>query len=220
MLESTSRQAAHKNKPNNRNAARRKLGPAKVRSKSSKSNGYQPNRTVDGYVRDDSIPPERVSFERFKRQPFWLQALGVPLIYIPVLLLPFVVLAGVLTYWHLKLVGADGVKPYGDFLPEKQSHRYDRSNQVVLNNKIPFMNSKLYWVFNCSVYCPYSVALFRWIGYMVMIVENWWCPFYHSRKPEYAAGSIDQSFWHAYRDSSKHLHPEDRANPIWNAKQD
>lgn len=158
----------------------------------------------------------RVSFEQFRNQPFWIQAIGVPLIYIPVLLLPFVIVAGLLTYWHLRLVGARDLKGYREFLPAKQSHRYDYANQITVGNRIPLMKRKAFWIFNCSVYCPHSVALFRWMTYMIMIVENWWCPFYHDKKPDYATGAIDKSFWHMYRDSAEKMHPDDRENPIWN----
>jgi hypothetical protein len=47
-------------------------------------------------------------------------------------------------------------------------------------------------------------------------VENWWCPFDHSCKREYAEGAIDRSFWHIYSHELGLLHPEDRDNPIWN----
>jgi hypothetical protein len=32
--------------------------------------------------------------------------------------------------------------------------------------------SKLFWILNCTWYCPYSVALFEWHAYMVKIVET------------------------------------------------
>jgi hypothetical protein len=47
-------------------------------------------------------------------------------------------------------------------------------------------------------------------------VENWWCPFAHNRKEEYAEGSIDKSFWHVYPQELEKLHPDDCKNPIWN----
>jgi hypothetical protein len=49
-----------------------------------------------------------------------------------------------------------------------------------------------------------------------MIVENWWCPFSHDRKQEYAAGAIDKSFWHVDPEEFIKLDPEDRRNAIWN----
>jgi hypothetical protein len=64
-----------------------------------------------------------------------------------------------------------------------------------------------------------SVALFRYAVYLVMIVENWWCPFAHERKQEYAGAAIDESFWHIDPQELKKLHPDDKSNPIWNEKQ-
>jgi hypothetical protein len=60
------------------------------------------------------------------------------------------------------------------------------------------------------------VALFRYATYLVKIVENWWCPFNHGQKPEYAESAIDNSFWHVYPEELAKLHPEDRENPLWN----
>jgi len=51
-----------------------------------------------------------------------------------------------------------------------------------------------------------------------MIVENWWCPFAHGKKPEYEQGAIDESFWHVDPEELVKLHPADRQNPIWNEK--
>lgn len=61
-----------------------------------------------------------------------------------------------------------------------------------------------------------SVALLRYAAYLVKIVENWWCPFDHEYKHEYADGAIDKSFWHIYSHEIELLHPDDRDNPIWN----
>ena len=63
-----------------------------------------------------------------------------------------------------------------------------------------------------------SVALFRYITYLVKIVENWWCPFHHDQKHEYLEGAIDQSFWHIHQKEKQKLHPDDRENPLWNDK--
>jgi hypothetical protein len=49
-----------------------------------------------------------------------------------------------------------------------------------------------------------------------MIVENWWCPFAHDKKPDYAEGAIDKSFWHLHKAERNKLHPDDLDNPIWN----
>ena len=48
------------------------------------------------------------------------------------------------------------------------------------------------------------------------IVENWWCPFAHDKKPEYGECAIDKSYWHLHDDERQRLHPDDLNNPIWN----
>ncbi|WP_455216825.1 hypothetical protein, partial [Kaarinaea lacus] len=73
-----------------------------------------------------------------------------------------------------------------------------------------------YWIFNCKLYCPMSVALFCYTAYLVKIVENWWCPFDHDKKQEYAEGAIDKSYWHLNDKDMASLHPDDRSNIIWN----
>jgi hypothetical protein len=75
---------------------------------------------------------------------------------------------------------------------------------------------KLFWAFNCNVYCPLSVALYEWSAYLVKTVENFWCPFFHERKSDYAGSAIDQSFWHVLPENKAQLDPEDRDCAIWN----
>jgi len=77
------------------------------------------------------------------------------------------------------------------------------------------VRARFFWVFNCKMYCPMSVALLDYAAYLVKVVENWWCPFAHDRKPSYADGAIDGSFWHTNSSESAKLHPDDRDNPIW-----
>jgi hypothetical protein len=60
------------------------------------------------------------------------------------------------------------------------------------------------------------VALFRYISYLVIVVENWWCPFDHDKKCDYAGGAIDKSYWHLHEQEKARLHPDDRDNPVWN----
>jgi hypothetical protein len=79
---------------------------------------------------------------------------------------------------------------------------------------------KLYWILNCTWYCPVSVAVFEWHAYLVKLVENWWCPFTHEKKEGYANAKIDKSFWHIYKEDIVKLTPEDRDNPIWNEDKD
>jgi len=145
------------------------------------------------------------------------RTIGLVFIYLPILTLPFVFLSAYLTYYSLILCGAEDVKKYSDFLPDRASHRYDLKHQIVMDGsfKLSMAQSKLFWILNCTWYCPYSVGLFEWHAYMVKVVENWWCPFGHSRKNSYTNGAIDQSFWHIYPDEKAKLTPEDRDNPIF-----
>ncbi len=152
-----------------------------------------------------------------KQRSVLSRAIGLLFIYLPILTLPFVILSAYMTYLSLKLVGAENVKTWGDFLPDRASHRYDMKSQITMDGtfKLSLAQSKLYWILNCTWYCPYSVALFEWHAYMVKVVENWWCPFGHSRKEDYANGAIDQSFWHIYPEDKSKLHADDKNNPIF-----
>jgi hypothetical protein len=120
---------------------------------------------------------------------------------------------------HLKLIGAKGVKPFSDFVPRWSSHRYTYSNQIVYEEKWNEPESyRFFWIFNCKIYCPLSVALFRYMAYLVRVVENWWCPFDHDKKEAYRDSGIDYSYWHIDETKSAKLHKDDRENPIWNEK--
>ena len=161
---------------------------------------------------------------RYAEQPLWKRYLGVPLIYVPVLVtVPFVLLGVILVQIHLRLVGAMQIKSYWEFVPAWVSHRYTYSNQIVYSTetaKLHFRAFRWYWIFNCKLYCPMSVALFRYAAYLVMIVENWWCPFTHEHKKEYFPGAIDQSYWHIHHLEREKLHPEDLNNPLCNDETD
>jgi hypothetical protein len=147
------------------------------------------------------------------------RVLGVFLIYLPILTLPFVVISAYISYFHLKLMGGENIKTLKDFLPDRASFRYKMSNQIVMQPGYRFSptQSKLFWILNCTWYCPFSVGLFEWHAYLVKLVENWWCPFYHGRKEvNYQEGAIDRSFWHIFPEDVVKLDPQDRDNPIWN----
>ena len=144
---------------------------------------------------------------------------ALPFIYSPILLFPFILLSGGLVYLHLRLIGAHGLKNLGHFLPARETHRYNLKTQIVKRGtpKLAFWtHSRLYWIFNCTWYCPTSVALLEWHSYLVKAVENFWCPFAHAKKPHYANASLDGSYWHDEANESQ-LHPQDRYNIIWNA---
>ena len=69
------------------------------------------------------------------------------------------------------------------------------------------------WLFNCTWYCPISVALLEWCSYLVKVVEVWWCPFHHSKKESYVP--VSQSFWHVNPKNKAKMHSEDRDNPMF-----
>ncbi len=152
-----------------------------------------------------------------KKIPVWKRALGLVFVYLPILTLPFVFLSAYLTYYSLIFSGAQDVKKYKDFLPDRESHRYNLKTQITMDPsyKLSLSQSKLFWILNCTWYCPVSVALMEWHAYLVKIVENWWCPFTHSRKNDYTEGAIDNSFWHIYPEEKAKLHEEDKNNPIF-----
>ena len=156
----------------------------------------------------------------YLHQPTWKLVLGVPLIYFPLITTtPFVLVGVLLVRAHLKWVGGMNLRSYWEFVPTWASHRYQYSNQITYSTGAAWYNlraRKFYWIFNCKLYCPLSVALFRYMAYLVKIVENWWCPFDHDRKCEYSEGAIDMSYWHLHAIEREKLHPDDRNNPIWN----
>lgn len=174
--------------------------------------------------RENIMPPtERVHIgSNYLNQPAWKRYMGIPLIYLPLITtVPFVFIGVVLVKIHLKYIGGMDIRSYWDFVPQWASHRYRYSNQIVYSTGSAWYNlraRKFYWIFNCKLYCPLSVALFRYAAYLVKIVENWWCPFAHDKKPNYADGSIDMSYWHLHTIENQKLHPDDANNPIWKEK--
>lgn len=156
--------------------------------------------------------------KHYKNMPVWQRAIGMIMIYLPIITLPFIFLSAYWSYWHLLLMGAKDVKKLQDFLPAKESHRYNLKTQIKMEGsfKLSTSQSKLFWILNCSWYCPVSVALFEWHSYLVKLVENFWCPFTHATKENYNNACIDKSFWHIYPEDAAKLHPDDLKNPIWN----
>lgn len=159
----------------------------------------------------------RIGFN-YEKQPFWKVCLAVPLVYLPIITtVPFVLIGVFLVRTHLKYIGGMEIKSYSSFVPAWESHRFANNEQPVINIT-PFhaAHYRIFWVLNCKHYCPMSVALFKYAAYLVMIVENWWCPFNHGKKQKYAEGAIDKSFWHVDPDELVKLHPDDKDNPLWN----
>ena len=125
--------------------------------------------------------------------------IGLFFVYLPIIFLPFLLLAAATVYLHLRLMGAQNLKTLGSYLPDRASHRYSRKNQIVYRDgpKPAFWSrTKVFWLFNCTWYCPFSVATLEWSTYLVKTVENWWCPFTHDRKENYDIAAIDSSYWH------------------------
>jgi hypothetical protein len=106
--------------------------------------------------------------DAYKERSLLYKLACVLLIYLPLLAMPFVALSAWVTYQRLKLVGAKNLKPYRAFLPSRQSHRYTLKTQVTMEPGfwLSPIRSKLFWVANCTWYCPYSVALFEWHAYL------------------------------------------------------
>ena len=158
--------------------------------------------------------------ENFDHQPLWKVFIGVPLIYLPLIFsIPFVIICVFIVKAHLRLLGAKNIRSFWDFVPAWASHRYCYGNQIVYSTGAAWHNLRhyrWYWIFNCKLYCPYSVALFRYIAYLTKVVENWWCPFGHDKKSDYAEGAIDKSYWHMHELEEGRLDKEDRDNSIWN----
>lgn len=143
---------------------------------------------------------------------------GLFFVYTPIVFLPLFMLSGLMVHIHLRMMGARNLKTLRDFMPERKSHRYSYKTQITRDDSpaIAFWNrARAFWIFNCTFYCPTSVAVLEWHTYLVKAVENWWCPFHHERKPHYAGSALDASYWHLSRDVAK-LDPQDRDNPIWN----
>ncbi|GEM_PF-355993 len=151
-------------------------------------------------------------------RPKWQKLIALPLIYVPILIsVPFIIFAVVIVRLHLTITGAKNLKRYRDFLPTWLSHRYTYENQVTCaRSKVVRPLAKVFWLFNCKLYCPLSVGLIKYLSYLIQIVEMWWCPFNHDKKCTYIGSDIDQSYWHIYPETSKLLHYEDRVNPMWN----
>jgi hypothetical protein len=160
----------------------------------------------------------------YLKQPKWKLFLGVPLIYSPLITTtPFVLLGVLLVKTHLKWVGGMNIRSYWDFVPAWASHRYRYDNQITYSTGAAWYNlraRRFYWIFNCKLYCPLSVALYRYVAYLVTIVENWWCPFEHDKKVEYSEGAIDKSYWHLHAIEREKLHHNDLNNQIWNEEAD
>lgn len=156
-----------------------------------------------------------------RKVSFFQQIYGVILIYVPIITMPFVFFSAYISYLHLKLMGAENIKTLSDFLPDKKSHRYTMKSQITMQPgyKVSPTQSKFFWIFNCTWYCPVSVALFEWHAYLVKLVENWWCPFTHEKKESYRNAAIDKSFWHIYPAEIHKLDKDDLNNPIWNDQQ-
>ncbi|MFI3123331.1 MAG: hypothetical protein QX194_05320, partial [Methylococcales bacterium] len=68
--------------------------------------------------------------KHYKNVPVWKRAIGMVMIYLPILTLPFIFLSAYWSYTHLLWMGAKDVKTLRDYLPAKESHRYDLKTQI------------------------------------------------------------------------------------------
>jgi len=154
----------------------------------------------------------------YVNRPKWQKLAALPLIYIPILVsVPFIIFAVVVVRLHLTVTGATKLKRYTDFLPTWLSHRYTYETQVTCaKTRLVRPMAKIFWVFNCKLYCPLSVALIIYLSYLIQIVEIWWCPFNHDKKVTYTGSEIDQSYWHMYPVTRKLLNDNDKNNTRWN----
>jgi hypothetical protein len=160
----------------------------------------------------------------YPNQSLWRVYIAVPLVYLPLITtVPFLIIGILLVKIHLKWVGGMNIRSYWEFVPAWASHRYNYDNQITYSTESAWYNlraHKFYWIFNCKLYCPLSVALFSYAAYLVKIVENWWCPFGHDKKEGYCDAAIDKSYWHLYASEREKLHSDDLNNPIWNEEVD
>jgi hypothetical protein len=173
------------------------------------------NNTNDHYINER----DRVSIvNNYNNISLWRLLISFPLVFIPAIItLPFVFLGSFLIKVHLVLLGAKNIKPFKDFLPSRNSFRYTFKKQITVDKSIFFfIRWRIFWFYNCGIYCPYSVALFEYTAYLIKVVENWWCPFYHNKKINYSNAPIDKSYWHSRSDLIKNLHKDDADCPIWN----
>jgi hypothetical protein len=110
----------------------------------------------------------------YKEKPLAYKLVCVLLIYLPLLSIPFVIFSGVLIARYLKIAGARDFMSYRSFLPDRQSHRYDLKSQVTMESdyRLNPIRTKLFWIWNCTWYCPYSVALFEWHAYLMKLMET------------------------------------------------
>lgn len=171
-----------------------------------------------------AVTPDRILIaEGHRRNSLPRIFFAVILVFLPVLLLPFALMIGCLAYLHLRAMGATNLKTLRDFLPDRRSHRYTLKTQVIPRGRVHptafYTRLRLYWILNCTWYCPFSVALFEWLSYLTKAIENWWCPFHHGRKSTYDTARLDASYWHSTENEGL-LDPDDRDNPIWCAKAD
>lgn len=122
----------------------------------------------------NKIMQARVNIGDAYKEKLWVYKLVcVLLIYLPLLVLPMVALSAWITHQRLKLLGAKNLLPYQAFLPDRKTHRYTLKTQVTMEPGFWFspIRSKLFWIANCTWYCPYSVALFDWHAYLVK--QSW-----------------------------------------------
>ena len=99
----------------------------------------------------DSCVSNRVAIgKNYKNMPVWVRAIGMIFIYLPIITLPFIFLSAYLSYYHLLMMGAQDVKKLKDFLPERETHRYDLKNQITMDGSFKLSFNGYFEIPLCS----------------------------------------------------------------------
>lgn len=90
--------------------------------------------------------------ENFDRQSLWKVFIGVPLIYLPLIFsIPFVAICVFVVKSHLRLIGAENIRPYRDFVSKWASHRYQYKNQIIYSAGAAWHNVRHYRCIGYSI---------------------------------------------------------------------
>ena len=142
------------------------------------------NLDVQNKKQIDSIPTPKTCFnchnrvsiaEGYRKRNILLRIIGIPIVYIPFLMGSWVLLffLGFCSYLHLRIVSGNiKIKKLKDFLPESKSHRYTYKTQIVMGHPLSLNHRKLFWIFNCTWYCPISVGVLEWMVYLIKIKQK------------------------------------------------
>lgn len=135
----------------------------------------QPSTGPD--LSEPSCNPRLTIGEYYFSKPVWQRAMAVPLIYAPIAItVPFTATGNVLIRLSLSEYGATDLHSYATYLPAWASHRYTYDTQIVMGTGFKWSpyamldilkGTRAFWIFNCKMYCPASVALYRHTTYLL-----------------------------------------------------